>query len=259
MEQAASLISYSSALIVGCVFILAALSKARAREAFLRTLAGYRFVPERVRPALAFGVPVLELGVGALLVSSQAPLFAGVAAIVSLGVFSTAAVAAFGLRGKVDCGCFGSGSELTTARLLGRNAALACLGLVPVGLAVTDRGGSGTAAALIAVVASVLVLVALHSPVARHAPAEFDAGRRRLLQGGFAVAAASVLASVLPLTVAEAACGSCGTCSTEYYFVACSNPCCAYYWVRQNKWCDTYCSPCTWNLQEFCGVPGCGC
>jgi uncharacterized membrane protein YphA (DoxX/SURF4 family) len=102
------------------VFLWAGWEKLHDPRVFLRAVRAYGATPEWLSRAIAYGLPVLEVCVGVLLIIG---LVTRVAAAVSgvLLVFFLIGIIEAGARGiKLQCGCFGGGgaSDAPTHYLL---------------------------------------------------------------------------------------------------------------------------------------------
>jgi hypothetical protein len=115
------------------VFAAAAAGKLRAREEFVGVVGNYRLLPgPAVRP-VALALPLAEVAVALGLVVPATRRVAAVGAIALLVLFGLA-VAVNLLRGRryIDCGCFRFSMRQPLGwGLVGRNAGLILLGLVP--------------------------------------------------------------------------------------------------------------------------------
>lgn len=123
-----------SSLLLGGVFIAAALPKLRHPKGFLLTVLEYRILGDGASRLYALVVPPFEL-LAALL------LFAGVAVrptalLLSLLLLSFLVAIGVNLaRGRdLDCGCFGSGTRKGTSRRIGPGLLLQDLGLLAAAL-----------------------------------------------------------------------------------------------------------------------------
>ncbi|RBY86906.1 DoxX family protein [Blastococcus sp. TF02A-26] len=97
---------------LGVVWVVAGALKLPDPAAAERAVRAYQLAPEALVPLLAFGLPVLEIAVGLLLLAG---VFVRPAAVVSALLLAgfTAAVASAWARGlSIDCGCFGGGGEV---------------------------------------------------------------------------------------------------------------------------------------------------
>jgi putative oxidoreductase len=92
---------------LGCVFVVAAVDKVAAPEAFAASIAAYKLIPYALVNIIALVVPWLEMLCGVLLLAGVYQR--GSAAILSalLAVFMAAMVSALLRELKIDCGCFG--------------------------------------------------------------------------------------------------------------------------------------------------------
>jgi uncharacterized membrane protein YphA (DoxX/SURF4 family) len=127
-------LSLGLSLLLGGVFVSAALPKLRHPKGFLLTVLEYRILPEGTSRLYARIVPPFEL-LAALL------LFAGVAvrpAALLLGLLLLSFLIAVGVnlaRGRdLDCGCFGSGQAKSASRRIGPGLVLQDLGLLAASL-----------------------------------------------------------------------------------------------------------------------------
>ncbi len=103
-------------LVLGGVWVVAGLLKLPDPAAAERAVRAYQLAPEALVPLLAFGLPVLEVAVGVLLLAGAFVRPAAVVSALLLAGF-TAAVASAWARGlSIDCGCFGDGGEVDADR-----------------------------------------------------------------------------------------------------------------------------------------------
>ena len=103
---------WAGRLVLGIVFIYAAILKIASPQEFADSIAVYQILPFTVIDLLALGLPLFELACG-LLVLSGFFFRTGVVGIIGLlTVFVGAAITAQ-LKGlSIDCGCFGAHSWL---------------------------------------------------------------------------------------------------------------------------------------------------
>jgi len=117
--------------LVAGVLLLAGAAKLRDRAAFSEVLAGLG-IPGPLGPAVARGLPIVELGLAGALLVPQTSTGGAVGALVLLLVL-TATVGVALTRGRAaDCGCLGTG----------RSAALGGLTLLRNGVLVGSPAGS---------------------------------------------------------------------------------------------------------------------
>jgi uncharacterized membrane protein YphA (DoxX/SURF4 family) len=99
-------------LILGAIFIYAAILKFGSPQDFADGIAAYQLLPYSLINLLAMGLPLFELVCG-LLVLTGFFLRVGILGILTMLVLFTAALAITLLRGlSVNCGCFGAHSWL---------------------------------------------------------------------------------------------------------------------------------------------------
>jgi uncharacterized membrane protein YphA (DoxX/SURF4 family) len=110
-------------LVLGAIFLYAAVSKLIDPGKFAQEIANYRVLPAHLVPAAAAAMPSCEVVIGVLLVTGVLVADAALAATLLLIVFS-AAVASSLWRGiDLVCGCFG-GQELVSGWTLARDLLL---------------------------------------------------------------------------------------------------------------------------------------
>jgi uncharacterized membrane protein YphA (DoxX/SURF4 family) len=118
-------------IIIGFVFIFAALSKAAEPEEFARAIANYKLLPIFSINTFAIILPWIELCAGILLVfgisvKENSAILSGL-----LLVFIIAIAISLARGLNIDCGCFGTalGSKLGIQKIL-ENIVLLILGLI---------------------------------------------------------------------------------------------------------------------------------
>jgi Methylamine utilisation protein MauE len=200
---------YALQLALGVVFFLAAGTKLRRPRRFARVVAVQGLVPVGAASPAAWTVVALESAVAFALLTGWQAGPAAVVATLLLAAFATMTVVNLRRRRMVPCGCFGSATEMISARslvrlgmLVGAGVALVALwatGTQPVTLASIIRGGSDGAAYLFEV-ASLSVALLLTGLWALHLP-EIVAVFRRIAPPPPAVPAG---ADVRPHPVATA-------------------------------------------------------
>jgi hypothetical protein len=111
-------------LLLAAVFVIAAVTKLRSKDAFRAVLRGL-FPRALVEPALVI-VPVVELALGTFLLSGIAQKAAVNCAIIMLAAFTLALVVMW-WRGIKGCACFGEAANTaTTGSGILRNIILLC-------------------------------------------------------------------------------------------------------------------------------------
>lgn len=119
-EEESSLVTWQTArpwlgaairVLLGGLWIWASVAKLSDPRASVQAVRAYDMTPEWLSKAIGYGLPVLELCLGVLLVVGAAVRMAAIASAVLYVVFLVAVVQA-AVRGlKVSCGCFGGGGE----------------------------------------------------------------------------------------------------------------------------------------------------
>lgn len=103
-------IPLASRLIMGVIFVAAAVPKLLHPDVFTRSINAYELVPNSVAPTIALGLPPLELLLGLLLLAGWRWVRpAAVACLGLLVVFVVALISAWARGLAIDCGCFGGG------------------------------------------------------------------------------------------------------------------------------------------------------
>jgi uncharacterized membrane protein YphA (DoxX/SURF4 family) len=96
-------------LLAGGVFAVSGWTKAVDIEATVRAVRAYDLLPESLVRVTGTGLPVLELGLAALLLTGLATrLAAGATALLAL-VFLVGVSSAWARGLSIECGCFGNG------------------------------------------------------------------------------------------------------------------------------------------------------
>jgi hypothetical protein len=133
-DESALWLAQSLQLLLGTVFLVAAITKLRRPSQFVVAVRNYQLIPRALSRPIAFMVVVIELLVAISMLSGWV-LDVSVPAATLLLLSFAAAVAINLRRGRVvPCGCFGSVSEGISSRSLGRIGLLfvAVIGLIGV-------------------------------------------------------------------------------------------------------------------------------
>jgi protein-disulfide isomerase len=96
-------------LVLGGVWIWAAWSKLGNPRGFVQAVRAYDATPEWLSKAIGYGLPVLELCIGVLLVLGLVTRVAAIVSSVLLAVFLIGIIQAAARGIKLECGCFGGG------------------------------------------------------------------------------------------------------------------------------------------------------
>jgi uncharacterized membrane protein YphA (DoxX/SURF4 family) len=103
-------------LVLGGVILVAGALKVGQLETSARSVRAYQLLPFDVAGAVGYGLPVLELAVGVLLILG---LFTRVSAVIAglLMVVFIIGIASAWARGlSIDCGCFGKGGTIAASQ-----------------------------------------------------------------------------------------------------------------------------------------------
>ena len=96
-------------LVLGAVWVWAAWSKLQSPRTFTQAVRAYDATPEWLSEAIGYGLPVLELALGVLLILGLVTRIAAAVSGVLFVVFLVGLIQA-AVRGiKLECGCFGGG------------------------------------------------------------------------------------------------------------------------------------------------------
>ena len=96
-------------LVLGAVWIWAAWSKLREPRTFTQAVRAYDVTPEWLSKGIGYGLPVLELALGVLLVLGLVTRIAAAVSGVLFLVFLVGLVQASARGIQLECGCFGGG------------------------------------------------------------------------------------------------------------------------------------------------------
>lgn len=100
-------------LVVGAVWIWAAWSKLGNPRGFVQAVRAYDATPEWLSKAIGYGMPVLELCLGVLLVVGIVTRYAAALSGLLFVVFLIGLIQADARGIKLECGCFGGGGTTT--------------------------------------------------------------------------------------------------------------------------------------------------
>ena len=112
LAAAAPWVATVARLGLGAVFVVAGILKLPDPAAAVRAVRAYRLLPEAMVSSVAFGMPIVEIAVGLLLVLGVFVRTAAIATAVLLIVY-VAAISSAWVRGlQIDCGCFSKGGAV---------------------------------------------------------------------------------------------------------------------------------------------------
>jgi protein-disulfide isomerase/uncharacterized membrane protein YphA (DoxX/SURF4 family) len=96
-------------VVLGAVWLWAGLSKLNSPRAFVQTVRAYDATPEWLSRAIGYGLPVLEICIGILLVVGVVVRLAAAVSAVLFLIFLIGVVQAAARGIKLECGCFSHG------------------------------------------------------------------------------------------------------------------------------------------------------
>lgn len=138
---------FAASLVLGVTFFLAGLAKVRDRRSLSADVEAFTGLSPRFARSVAFLLPVLELALGAMLLSGVVPVLTFGLSVTVLAVF-TGAVLRNVMKGRrVSCACFGSGRYRTVgADTIIRNVSLLTIGTIALDSSLTPLGPLSTPA-----------------------------------------------------------------------------------------------------------------
>jgi len=100
-------------LVLGGVWIAAGVAKITDLEGSVRAVRAYALLPEAIVQILGPGLPPAEILLGALLVLGIGVRVSAVISTVLMAAFVAGIASAWARGLRIDCGCFGSGGQLS--------------------------------------------------------------------------------------------------------------------------------------------------
>jgi uncharacterized membrane protein YphA (DoxX/SURF4 family) len=122
-------------LLLGGVFVAAGALKLPDPAASVRSVRAYQLLPEAVVPAAGYGLPVLEVAVGLMLVLGVHVRLAAVVSAGLLVMFMVGVGSAWARGLTIDCGCFGGGGTVAAGETRYGSEVARDVGLLAVALA----------------------------------------------------------------------------------------------------------------------------
>jgi protein-disulfide isomerase len=105
-------------LILAAVWIWASVSKLGDPRTFLRAVRAYDATPEWLSATIGYGLPILELCLGLLLIIGLATRVTAIVSSALLVIFTIGIVQAAARGIKLECGCFGGGGASSSTSYL---------------------------------------------------------------------------------------------------------------------------------------------
>ena len=103
-------------LVLGGVILVAGLLKVGHLETSARSVRAYQLLPYDVAGYLGYGLPILEIAIGVLLVLGLFTRFSAVVGGVLMVVFVAGIASAWARGLSIDCGCFGHGGTIQASQ-----------------------------------------------------------------------------------------------------------------------------------------------
>lgn len=135
-------------LLVGLIFVTAALPKIRRPRRFKSVVRNYHILPESMSSVIAHGLPVLELTTGIMLITNfligpaylmSGLLFTGFVVAISINLFR---------QRDMNCGCSGKSSDKISWRKVASNSILSILSFCLASVSLANTGDSTFSAVL---------------------------------------------------------------------------------------------------------------
>jgi uncharacterized membrane protein YphA (DoxX/SURF4 family) len=103
-------------LVLGGVVLVAGLLKVGHLETSARSVRAYQLLPYDVAGYLGYGLPILEVAIGVLLILGLFTRFSAVVGGFLMVVFIIGIASAWARGLSIDCGCFGKGGTIEASQ-----------------------------------------------------------------------------------------------------------------------------------------------
>lgn len=103
-------------LVLGGVVLVAGLLKVGHLETSARSVRAYQLLPYDVAGYLGYGLPLLEVAIGVLLVLGLFARFSALVGGILMVVFIIGIASAWARGLSIDCGCFGKGGTIAASQ-----------------------------------------------------------------------------------------------------------------------------------------------
>jgi uncharacterized membrane protein YphA (DoxX/SURF4 family) len=110
------LVGLLARLVLGAVVLAAGLLKVGHLETSARSVRAYQLLPYDVAGYLGYGLPILEVAVGVLLVLGLFTRFSAAVGGFLMVVFIIGIASAWARGLSIDCGCFGKGGTIAASQ-----------------------------------------------------------------------------------------------------------------------------------------------
>ncbi|MEO3812871.1 DoxX family protein [Sphaerisporangium sp. B11E5] len=105
-------VTTAARLVVAGVLIVAGWLKIGTPALSVQAVKAYELLPEQVATAVGYGLPIVEIVVGVLLVIGLLTRAAGAVSALLMLAFVVGIASAWARGLRIDCGCFGGGGQL---------------------------------------------------------------------------------------------------------------------------------------------------
>ncbi|MFB9247959.1 DoxX family protein [Sphaerisporangium melleum] len=103
-------------LVLAGVLIVAGWLKIGTPALSVQAVQAYELLPERVATVVGYGLPLVEIVVGVLLVAGLLTRVAGAVSALLMLAFVVGIASAWARGLRIDCGCFGGGGKLAAGQ-----------------------------------------------------------------------------------------------------------------------------------------------
>ncbi|WP_433496909.1 DoxX family protein [Sphaerimonospora sp. CA-214678] len=107
-----SWVTTAARLVLGGVLLVAGALKVGAPATSVQAVRAYELLPESLVQIVGYGLPVVEIVIGALLVVGLLTRVSGVISGLVMAAFVVGIASAWARGLRIDCGCFGGGGQL---------------------------------------------------------------------------------------------------------------------------------------------------
>jgi len=115
-ERVRDVVGLLARLILGGVVLVAGLLKVGHLETSARSVRAYQLLPYDVAGYLGYGLPILEVAIGVLLLLGLFTRFSAVVGGFLMVVFIIGIASAWARGLSIDCGCFGKGGTIAASQ-----------------------------------------------------------------------------------------------------------------------------------------------
>ena len=99
-------------LALAAILLWAGLAKVFEPVVAVQAVRAYQLLPESLVPIVGYGLPLLEVAMGLLLVAGLLTRPVAIATAVLMAVFIAGVASAWARGLSIDCGCFGGGGQV---------------------------------------------------------------------------------------------------------------------------------------------------